>query len=161
MGGEDIRRDLEVGGDAKFTDCIYPLRMPIRYAVPPGTLLLCDYALGGFVPPEMVKRRPAIVVSPRLPHRDGLCSVVPLSTTPPTRSVGYVVELALDPPLPVPFDSPIMWAKCDMIATVSFDRLDLFRTGRDQQGKRKYLTRRVDEAVLERIRAGVRSGLGI
>ncbi|TKT43352.1 type II toxin-antitoxin system PemK/MazF family toxin [Rhizobiaceae bacterium LC148] len=135
--------------------------MPIRYAVPPGTLLLCDYALGGFVPPEMVKRRPAIVVSPRLPHRDGLCAVVPLSTTPPSRSLDYVVELILDPILPSPFDSPMMWAKCDMIATVSFDRLDLFRTSRDQQGKRKYLTRRVDADTLERIRLAVRAGLGI
>jgi hypothetical protein len=24
----------------------------------------------------MIKRRPAIVISPRLPHRDGLCTVV-------------------------------------------------------------------------------------
>ncbi|WP_407070401.1 type II toxin-antitoxin system PemK/MazF family toxin [Neorhizobium alkalisoli] len=109
----------------------------------------------------MVKRRPAVVVSPRLPHRDGLCSVVPLSTTPPTQPVKYVVELTLASPLPVPFDSLTMWAKCDMIATVSFDRLDLFRTGRDQHGRRKYLTRRVDDAMLERIRAGVRAGLGI
>ena len=135
--------------------------MSIRYAVSPGTLLLCDYALGGFVPPEMVKRRPAIVVSPRLPHRDGLCAVVPLSTTPPLRPVNYVVELVLETALPAPFDSSTMWAKCDMIATVSFDRLDLFRTGRDQQGKRKYLTMRLDAETLERIRTGIRAGLGI
>ncbi|MBY5838065.1 type II toxin-antitoxin system PemK/MazF family toxin [Rhizobium leguminosarum] len=134
--------------------------MSIRYAVAPGTLVLCDYSLGGFRAPEMIKRRPAIVVSPRLPHRDGLCAVVPLSTTPPTHELEYIVELILDPPLPKPFDSPFMWAKCDMIATVCFDRLDLFRGGRDQQGKRKYLTRRVDEATFKRIRAGVLAGLG-
>ncbi|SMF48696.1 Uncharacterized protein YifN, PemK superfamily [Xaviernesmea oryzae] len=135
--------------------------MPIRYAVPPGTLLLCDYSLGGFVPPEMVKRRPAIVISPRLPHRDGLCAVVPVSTTPPPRNVAYVIEFKLDPVLPAPFDSPVMWAKCDMVATVSFSRLDLFRTGRDQQGKRKYLARRVDRETFEKVCAGIRAGLGI
>lgn len=135
--------------------------MSIRYAVSPGTLLLCDYARGGFVPPEMVKRRPAIVVSPRLPHRDGLCAVVPLSTTAPTHDVPYIVEMTLEPALPSPFDSPVMWAKCDMVATVSFERLDLFRSGRDQQGKRKYLTRKLDAETLERIMNGVRAGLGI
>ncbi|PDT80051.1 hypothetical protein CO676_29840 [Sinorhizobium sp. BJ1] len=134
--------------------------MSIRYSVAPGTLLLCDYALGGFVEPEMVKRRPALVVSPRLPHRDGLHAVVPLSTSPPERSLAYVVEFTLDPPLPAPFDSPVMWAKCDMIATVCFGRLDLFRTGRDHNGKRKYMNRRVDRETFERILIGVRAGLG-
>lgn len=135
--------------------------MAILYPVSPGTLLLCDYALGGFVPPEMVKRRPAIVVSPRLPHRDGLCAVVPLSTTPPEYELNYVVKIELDPLLPAPFDSPVMWVKCDMIATVGFERLDLFRTGRDQQGKRKYLTRKINPDVFEKILTGVRAGIGI
>lgn len=135
--------------------------MSIRYAVSPGTVLLCDYALGGFVPPEMVKRRPAIVVSPRLPHRDGLCAVVPLSTTAPAHDVPYIVAVTLEPALPHPFDSASMWAKCDMVATVAFDRLDLFRSGRDQQGKRKYLTRKVDDETFQRVMIGVRAGLGI
>jgi mRNA interferase MazF len=135
--------------------------MPIRYPVAPGTLLLCNYALGGFMPPEMVKRRPAIVVSPRLPHRDGLCAVVPLSTFPPERNYNYVVEITLDPALPAPFDSPVMWAKCDMIATVGFERLDLFRGGRETNGNRKYVTRRVDTETFEMIKAAIRCGLGI
>ena len=135
--------------------------MPIRYAVAPGTLLLCDYSLGGFVEPEMVKRRPAVVISPRLPHRDGLCAVVPLSTMEPDRKLDYIVEMVLDPPLPAPFDLRRMWAKCDMVATVGFGRLDLFRDGRGPEGKRKYLTRRVSPEVLDDLRAAVRRGLGI
>jgi uncharacterized protein YifN (PemK superfamily) len=47
--------------------------MGIKYPVGIGTILLCDYSRGGFQPPEMVKKRPAVVISPRLPHRDGLC----------------------------------------------------------------------------------------
>lgn len=49
--------------------------MAIRFPVSPGTILLCDYATG-FRAPEMVKRRPAVVISPHLRHRDRLCSVV-------------------------------------------------------------------------------------
>lgn len=159
--GHFLRLPLSGALDEIQPEGEYDPRMPIRYAVAPGTLLLCDYSQGGFVPPEMVKRRPAIVVSPRLPHRDGLCAVVPLSTTAPDYALDYVVELTLMPALPSPFDSSRMWAKCDMIATVGFGRLDLFRSGRDQQGRRKYLTRRVDPETLERVLIGVRAGLGI
>jgi uncharacterized protein YifN (PemK superfamily) len=64
-------------------------------------------------------------------------------------------------PLPVPFDYAVVWAKCDMIATVSFDRLDLFRTGRDQTGKRRYLQPRLPEDKLRRVRRGILFALGI
>jgi mRNA interferase MazF len=93
--------------------------------------------------------------------RDGLCAIVPLSTKPPRQRENYSVEMILDPPLPDPFGAALMWAKCDMVATVSFARLDLFRTRRDQTGKRRYVIRRVDAATLEDIRRAVRAGLGI
>jgi mRNA interferase MazF len=135
--------------------------MAIQFAVGPGTILLCDYSLGGFRPPEMVKRRPAIVLSPRLPFRDGLCSVVPLSRTPPPRLVDYVVQLTLSKPLPAPFEEAVCWAKCDMVATVSFERLDLFRTERDQSGKRKYIHPVLGAEGFERVRQGVMAALGL
>ena len=94
--------------------------MAIKFPVSMGTILLCNYALGGFRAPEMIKRRPAIVVSPRLPFRDGLCTVVSLSTRPPQRIANYIVDLTLSPPLPEPFGALQCWAKCDMLATVSF-----------------------------------------
>lgn len=134
--------------------------MAIRYPPGPRTLLLCDYGLGGFRAPEMVKRRPAIVISPRLPYRDGLCTVVPLSSTPPERPVPYVVEIKIAEPLPAPFDSPVVWAKCDMLATVAFERLDLFRTGRDHEGKRRYLSSKLPENDFERVKAGILAALG-
>ena len=135
--------------------------MAIRFPVGPGTILLCDYSLGGFREPEMVKRRPALVVSPRLPYRDGLCTVVPLSGTPPARDVAYVVKLALLEPLPEPFEQRYWWAKCDMIATVGFSRLDLFRTGRDQSGKRKYLHPVLPKSDMERVICGILAALGV
>ncbi len=135
--------------------------MAIRFAVGPGTILLCNYALGGFREPEMVKKRPALVISPRLPCRDGLCTVVPLSGTAPLREVRYVVRLALDAPLPEPFEQRIWWVKCDMIATVAFERLDLFRTGRDQEGKRKYLHPVLPQCDMDRVMCGVLTALGL
>jgi hypothetical protein len=75
--------------------------------------------------------------------------------------VQYVVRLEFFEPLPPPFEQSIWWAKCDMIATVGFERLDLFRTGRDQDGKRKYLQPKVVSTDAERVRAGVLAALGI
>jgi uncharacterized protein YifN (PemK superfamily) len=135
--------------------------MPIQHHVAAGTILLCDYSLGGFREPEMIKRRPAVVVSPRLRHRDDLCAVVPLSGSEPETPVEYVVRLDLSAPLPDPFPQSVWWAKCDMIATVGFKRLDLFRTGRDQYGKRKYLQPRLSAEDLERVRGGILNGLGL
>ncbi|MHB1101955.1 MAG: type II toxin-antitoxin system PemK/MazF family toxin [Devosia sp.] len=105
--------------------------MAIQFALPVGTIVLCDYSLGGFRAPEMVKKRPAIILSPRLPYRDGLCTVVPISGSFDGRDLPYVVRLELTDELPPPFVHKIVWAKCDMLATVAFERLDMFRTGRD------------------------------
>lgn len=56
--------------------------MPLSYYPSPGEIVLCDYATG-FIPPEMVKLRPVVIVSPRLRKRGDLVAVVPLSTTAP------------------------------------------------------------------------------
>jgi mRNA interferase MazF len=135
--------------------------MGIDFHVAVGTILLCDYGRGGFQAPEMIKRRPAIVVSPRLRHRTGLCTVVPISGDPGQHETDYVVRLEFKPPLPDPFSYETAWAKCDMLATVCFERLDLFRTERDQYGKRKYLHPRLSGADLNRVRIGVLCALGI
>lgn len=135
--------------------------MAIQYPVVPGTVLLCDYSKGGFLAPEMIKRRPAVVVSPRLPRREGLCTVVPLSGSEPARPVSYVARIDLPVALPAPFEQSVWWAKCDMLATVSFDRLDLFRTARDQTGKRKYLQPKISDDALVSIREAILAALGM
>jgi mRNA interferase MazF len=86
-----------------------------------GMVLICDFT--GFKPPEMVKRRPVVVVSPRYRRHTGVCLVVPLSTVPPPQIEAHHYEIAagsydfLDPCKP-------SWAKCDMLTCVSFERLD-------------------------------------
>jgi uncharacterized protein YifN (PemK superfamily) len=134
--------------------------MPIQFPVAPGTLLLCDYDMGGFKPPEMVKKRPAVVISPRLPHRHGLCTVIPISGSL-EREAPYIVRLMFDPPLPQPFSFQVAWAKCDMLATVGFNRLDLFRTERDQYGKRRYLHPKLSAADFLRVKQGILHALGM
>lgn len=135
--------------------------MAIQYPVGPGTVLLCDYSKGGFLEPEMIKRRPAVVVSPRLPYRDGLCSVVPLSGSEPAKPVPYVARIDLPAPLPPPFEQSVWWAKCDMLATVGFGRLDLFRTARDQTGKRKYIQPKLSEVAFRAVQEAILAALGM
>jgi mRNA interferase MazF len=109
--------------------------------------------MGGFRPPEMVKRRPVVVLVGKLPYRDRLATVVPLSGTAPFAGCDYQCLITLGQYLPAPFDGQReWWVKADMVATVSFDRLDLFHTARDQNGKRKYLIPRVSEEQFEQIR---------
>jgi uncharacterized protein YifN (PemK superfamily) len=115
-----------------------------------GTVVICDFH--GFVIPEMVKRRPVIIVSPRFRKKSGLCTIVPLSVTPPDPIMPYHYELNLGEPLPKPFDSLIAWVKGDMLTTVSFNRLFMPYAGKDSDGKRKYVIKIVEDIDLRRIR---------
>ena len=124
--------------------------------------MLCDYDAGGFRPPEMVKRRPVVVLVGALPKRGKLLSVVPLSGTPSDPSVSYHCRIELAQPLPPPYAETEWWVKADMVATVGFERLDLFRTGRDQFGRRKYMTDlRISAENFELIKAAVRRALDL
>jgi uncharacterized protein YifN (PemK superfamily) len=125
-----------------------------------GAVLRCDYE-PGFKTPEMIKRRPVIVVSPRLRNRDGLCTVVPLSGTQPSKVMPYHCQVVFDPPLPPPYDSGSHWVKADMIATVGFHRLYPLVMGKDQYGKRKYDNRLIDKDKLQEIHACIRHALGM
>ena len=134
--------------------------MQINYHRNPGDILICDYNTG-FIVPEMVKRRPVVVISPRLRRRNGLCTVVPLSTTQPDSEERYHCRIILSPALPAPWDSTVVWVKADMLATVSFKRLDLIRDPKNFEGKRKYLRPVLDSDSLQAIRACVLFAIGM
>lgn len=136
--------------------------MPLQYSVHPKTILLCDFDMGGFRPPEMVKRRPAVVLVGDLPGRGRLHTVVPLSGTETDPKYRYACRLELAAPLPEPFSETTWWAKADMAATVSLERLDLFRSKRDQYGKRRYRTDlRLTDEQFEFVRQAVRIAFGL
>ena len=133
--------------------------MAINFHSDQGAILICDFK--GFNAPEIVKRRPVIVVSPRLRLRGKLCSIVPLSTTPPPQIMPYHHKLYVNPELPEPYNANFHWVKADMIYTVSFERLYLLRDGKDNKGKRIYDDRVIDKADLLKIQQCILHGLGL
>jgi uncharacterized protein YifN (PemK superfamily) len=139
----------------------WPGPMAINEHPSTGTILICDFSRG-FVIPEMVKRRPVVVVSPKISHRPKLCTVVPLSTEPPQFKMPYHYDMgAIDPALPAPWHEGPNWIKGDMVYSVSFDRLDLIRLGKDKSGKRMYRYDTVSGEQLRQIRVCILSALGL
>ena len=133
--------------------------MAIQFHPEQGAILACDFQ--GFKEPEMTKRRPVVVITPRLRKRGKLCAVVPLSTTPPSEIMPYHHKLYLIPKLPAPYDASFHWVKADMIYTVSFERLFLLHNGKDASGKRNYDDRIIDKADLIKIQQCILHGLGL
>lgn len=136
--------------------------MGIKHPPPLKAVMICDFSAGGFRPPEMVKRRPVIVVNARLPYRDGLATVVPLSGTESKDTIKYHCKIEFADELPHPFPEKVWWVKCDMVSSVAFERLDYFHTARDHSGKRQFLTSlKATDAHLEQIRDALRHALGL
>lgn len=110
----------------------------------------------------MVKERLAVVMSPRLPHRDNLCTVVPLSSSVPEHRTDYQVRIELPVDAPRPYQGRFKWAKSDMMATVGYGRLTLPYTDRDPHtGKRKYLQIMLLEDELTKVRESMLFALGL
>ena len=61
--------------------------------------------------------------------------------------------------VPVDLGTQESWAKCDMLYTVSLERLDRVRVRR--KGKRAYIAPRVLDEDLDAIRKGVMNALGM
>lgn len=93
--------------------------MALSFQPKVGSVLMCNF--DGFVEPEMVKKRPVVVVA-RNRGNSQLVTVVPLSTTAPDVLGSHHHPLPFNP-VPV-YKGTQCWAKCDMIATVSIARMD-------------------------------------
>ena len=124
--------------------------MAIIYAPKSGTVLICSFT--GTVP-EMIKRRPVVLLSSVSPR---LAIVVPLSTTWPQPIMPWHYLLRLPELLPEPYNKGIeCWVKGDMIATVSFERLNFPFVGKDKDGKRIYQINQITEDDLDAVRSSV------
>jgi mRNA interferase MazF len=122
-------------------------------------VLICDFNTG-FKAPEMIKRRPVVVISPRPRRSNQLCTIVPLSTTAPNPVEPF--HHRMDPrSLPGKLGRKETWAKCDMLATVSLERLDRVMAGKEPSGKRICVADPVTADDLEAIRRGVMTALGL
>ncbi|HUZ67881.1 MAG TPA: type II toxin-antitoxin system PemK/MazF family toxin [Beijerinckiaceae bacterium] len=134
--------------------------MAISEHPPIGTIIICDFS-AGFKQPEMVKRRPVVVISPKIASRAGLCTIVALSTTTPVPKIPYHCQLQIDPPLPDPWGSHSMWVKGDMVYAVAFHRLDLIRLGKDDRGKRIYRFHCLNHDQLREVRECLLRSIGL
>lgn len=133
--------------------------MSLKFHPQTGTVLICDFT-SGFKVPEMIKKRPVVVVSPRPRRTPQLCIVIPLSTTKPDPIQDY--HYRLDPnSLPSELAKKETWAKCDMITTVSLERLDRVKVGKQKDGKRIYVSHRITSDDLKMIQKGILAALGL
>ena len=131
--------------------------MSIDFHPKPGMVLMCDFSTG-FKPPEMVKKRPVVVVSK--PSQQ-LVTVVPLSTTEPIPIEKCHHEVP-SRSLPKPLRNEKHWAKCDCVTTAAFWRLDRVKAGiHATTGKRIYVTYSVYPEDLVAIQKAILHVLGL
>jgi uncharacterized protein YifN (PemK superfamily) len=124
--------------------------MPLKFQPKGRAVVMCDFR--GFVAPEMVKTRPVVVIKQHKRNRN-LVTVVPLSTTEPTYLEDFHHELERSP-LPKAPPGTRVWAKCDMIYTVSLSRLDRYKVGRE------YFDLTISPEQFSVIQEAVRKALG-
>jgi uncharacterized protein YifN (PemK superfamily) len=125
--------------------------MALLYQPRPGEVVICDFH--GYVAPEMIKRRPVVVLARNRRNRQ-LVTIVPLSTTAP-EPIGPWHHPLAESPLPNA-RGVACWAKCDMVATVALPRLDRCKAGRGT-----YVVPKLPEADLAAIRVAVAIALGV
>ncbi|WP_431192291.1 type II toxin-antitoxin system PemK/MazF family toxin [Rhodopirellula bahusiensis] len=130
--------------------------MAIKYYPSRGEILFCDFEQGGFVKPEMVKNRPVVVVSRRTGGQT--CTVVPISGTEPEQNKPWHVLLS-DGALPGAWATRTLWAKCDMVTSVGYFRLDRLKTR--VNGKRVWQSKQMNRKDLDAVIIGIRSALAI
>lgn len=136
-----------------------PASMPLTYHPKQASLVVVNFDRG-FREPEMVKARLAIVMSKPIARRVGLCTVIPLSTTPPSHPMPYHGEIDIGFDLPGRWRRRC-WVKGDMITSVAFHRVEMIRLGRDRNSKRQYLTRTLDDATFKAVQRHALHGLGL
>ena len=124
----------------------------------PATIVICDYATG-FRTPEMVKRRLAVTISPKLKRRDALVTVIPLSMTAPAPAERWHVEVPND--VPDPWGPGPRWAKCDMMATVGYWRLNLPHSKHPVTGARQFHQIELEDELVKSLREATAAAIGI
>lgn len=118
-----------------------------------GQIFVCNF--NGFKEPEMIKPRPVIVISPKLPHRSEIVAVVPISLTPPKHKLPFCCQLSKNYHPDEDDDLP-SWAKADMLMNLGLYRLTAFKVGR-----RKYFYPTLTPEDLQSVRHAVLCGLGL
>ena len=128
-------------------------RMALNFYPRAGQIFVADFS--DLKAPEITKKRPVIVISPKLPYRSGLTAIVPISTTAPRHALPYVHKLSRNyTPWGNPEDDS--WAKADLVMNISLARMSAFKVGR-----RKYDYPTLSPEDLHAVRRAVLAGLGL
>jgi len=127
--------------------------MALNFFPRAGQIYVCHFA--GFKKPEMIKPRPVIVISPRLPYRSEIVAVVPISLTAPKHNLPFCYRLSKNYHPGEKDDLP-SWAKADMLMNLGLYRLKAFKVGR-----RKYHYPTLTPEDLLGVRHAVLCGLGL
>lgn len=112
----------------------------------------------------MVKSgRPVIVLSPVLPGRSQLVTVVALSSVRPDPIQPYHLQLPRNCLPQIGVFEKESWLKGDMIYSVGFHRLELIRLGKRNPatGKRLYFSNRLGRDTMRAIYSCVLHGLNM
>jgi mRNA interferase MazF len=114
----------------------------------------------GFKQPEMTKVRLAVVISPKIAARYGLCTIVPLSTKDPYPIIPFHRKINIPFQLPKSWGNIERWIKGDMVNAVAFHRIDLLRLRKNRAGKRIYQTSVLPDNLFNNVRRCVLHGIG-
>jgi len=134
--------------------------MAIEYHPGKGTVMTCDYG-DAFIKPEMKKRRLVIALCPGISVRHRLCTVIPLSKSPPVPVMPYHEEVDLGINLGPKWGNDPRWIKGDKVNVVGLDGLDFIRLGKDRYGKRIDQATPVSDDIIETTQKCLLASLGL
>jgi len=136
--------------------------MALNFPPKVGEVFECEFP-SCLKAPEMHKKRLVIVVGPRLIQRDQrLVNVVPISLTPPPPGCQFHAQIPLSfIPGSWAADTSDRWAKCDMIYTLSIERLTVHSTPGLHGAARISHRPKLDLTTLQAVRRCVAIAMGI
>lgn len=126
----------------------HPFTFMLRFQPKSGSVIYCDYK--GFISPEMIKKRPVIVIS-KHKHNSKLVAVVPISTSEPSTILSHHIKME-EAFCENHLSGKKSWVKCDMINVVCLDRLDLVRNRKTGD---RYVPN-IDTAFLNKIKEEIK-----
>ena len=135
--------------------------MALPYHPKPGEIYMCAFP-NEYMQGEMIKTRPVIILNKKIDGRPKLVNVVPLSMTAPDPVCGHHVKVnRLYLPKGIRDKEGDRWAKCDMVYTMSIDRLDFVRGHRTAGGARVMDKGTLPPATLLAVRLATAKCLGV
>ncbi|WP_367347093.1 type II toxin-antitoxin system PemK/MazF family toxin [Stenotrophomonas bentonitica] len=135
--------------------------MALLFHPKPGEIFMCKFP-EEYLHGEMIKTRPVIVLNKKLQGRPKLVNVVPISMTPPGEVLSHHVPIsAAYLPKGLRDRTGQRWAKCDMVYTMSIDRLDFVKAHKGSGAKRVTDAGTLPPARLLQVRLAAALCLGV